>query len=76
MCIGIQGSGNSGIDVAGKIDHALQLHDFIDNCALLSKHGADAGGGGRRRDLLLKLCDFNQVMHVPEYVYTTCPCTA
>ena len=72
LCIGIQGEGNSCLDFAEAIDHALQLYDFTENQVLLSYHGIDAGGGGTRRDLFLKLYGVNQVMSIPEYFYTTC----
>ena len=71
LSLGIQGSVHSSIDAADAVDHALQLYDFTDNHVLLSNHGTDSGAGDTQRDLLLKLCDINRVMIIPEYIYTT-----
>ena len=60
------------MDAADAVDHALQIYDFDDQRVLLSNHGTDAGGGGTRRDLFLKLCDVNRVMNLLEYMYTAC----
>ena len=72
LCLGIQGAGNSSMDAADAIDHALKFYDFDDKRVLLSNHGTDAGGGGTRRDLFLKLSNVNRVMNLLEYIYTTC----
>ena len=72
LCLGIQGAGNSSMDAAEAVDHALLIYDFDDQRVLLANHGTDAGGGGTRRDLLLKLCEVKRVMNVLEYIYTTC----
>ena len=60
-CIGIQGAGDSSIDAATAIDHALKVYDYPDSRMLFSGHGTDAGGGGTREDLLQKLIAVNRV---------------
>ena len=53
LCLGIQGSGNSDIDAADSIDHALKLYDFNENRVLLSNHGIDADGWWRHTKRLV-----------------------
>ena len=61
--VGVQSAGNTSIDAAEGIDHALQVYDCSDDRILLSNHGTDAGGGGTREDLLRKLHSVNRVKH-------------
>ena len=70
--IGIQSAGNTSIDAAEGIDHALKVYDYPDDSILLSNHGTDAGGGGTREDLLRKLHSVNRVHNLNEYIFTTC----
>ena len=60
------------MDAADAVDHSLRIYDFDDERVLLLNHGTDAGGGGTRRDLFLKLSNVNRVMNLLEYIYTTC----
>ena len=71
-CIGIQGAGDSSIDAATAIDHALKVYDYPDSRMLFSGHGTDAGGGGTREDLLQKLIAVNRVRNLILYIWTTC----
>jgi len=71
-CIGIQGAGNTSVDVAVGIDHCLKVFDYGDARVKLSNHTIDAGGGGARRDLMLKLGEANRVKNMETYIYTTC----
>ena len=71
-CIGIQGAGDSSIDAATAIDHALKVYDYPDSRVLFSGHGTDAGGGGTREDLLQKLIAVNRVRNSIAYIWTTC----
>ena len=71
-CIGIQGAGDSSIDAATAIDHALKVFDCPDSRVLFSGHGTDAGGGGTRADLLQKLIAVNRVRNSMFYTWTTC----
>ena len=51
-CIGIQGAGNSRVDTATAIDHALKIYDCTDARVKFTGQGTDAGGGGTREDLV------------------------
>lgn len=55
--IDIFGAENLSVDAAGDIDHCLEVYDYDDAKVRVSNHTTDAGGGGTRRDLFLKLCE-------------------
>ena len=69
---GIESAGNSSIDAAEAIDHALKQYDCLGCRILLANHGTDAGGGGTRKDLADKLQDLDRVLNYIEYIYSTC----
>jgi len=71
-CIGIQGAGNTSVDLAVGIDHCLKVFDYGDARVKLSNHTTDAGGGGTRLDLMLKLGEVNRVKNMETYIYSTC----
>jgi len=71
-CIGIQGAGNNSVDAVVGIYHCLKVFDYGDARMKLSNHTIDAGGGGTRRDLMLKLGEVNRVKNMETYIYSTC----
>jgi len=71
-CIGIQGAGNTSVDADVGIYHCLIFFDYGDARMKLSNHTTDAGGGGTRRDLMLKLGEINRAKNMETYIYSTC----
>jgi len=71
-CIWIQGAENTSVDAAVGIDHCLKVFDYGGARVKLSNHTTDAGGGGTRRNLMLKLGEVNRVKNMEMYIHSTC----
>lgn len=69
---GIQGSGDSTVETAATIDHAIKVYDYIDSPVQFSGHGTNVGGGGTREYILQKLVTVARIDNLGEYVWTTC----
>ena len=72
--IGIESAENDSIGAAKAIDHALKTFDLPEEKITIANHGTDAGGGGTRKDLLVKLVGVGRVSQsqVTTYIHSTC----
>ena len=70
--IGIQSAGNTSKDAAMGVDNALLLFDDVDRKQVLDNGGTDAGGGGTREDIGLKLNNVGRVKEWDEFLASTC----
>ena len=69
--MGIESAGNTSVDAADSIDHALSIYDLSQERVLLSCTGTDAGGGGTREDLVEKLNN-KRVQCIATHTSSTC----